>query len=93
MTQRVAIICGGRSSEHEISCISAGGVLAAIDRTAYEPILIGITKEGSWVLIPENHTMAIANGVLPSVPLLLPGAGGGLIQPPRPTRALSPGQA
>ena len=68
MTQRVAIICGGRSSEHEISCISAGGVLAAIDRTAYEPILIGITKEGSWVLIPEDHTMAIVNGVLPAVP-------------------------
>ena len=68
MTQRVAIICGGRSSEHEISCISAGGVLAAIDRTAYEPILIGITKAGDWVLIPENHTMAIVDGVLPTVP-------------------------
>ena len=68
MTQRVAIICGGRSSEHEISCISAGGVLAAIDRSAYEPVLIGITKTGSWVLIPTDHTMAIENGVLPTVP-------------------------
>ena len=35
---RVAIICGGRSSEHEISCISAGGILAGIDRTLYEPV-------------------------------------------------------
>jgi len=68
MTQRVAIICGGRSSEHEISCISAGGVLAAIDRSRYEPILIGITKAGSWVLIPTDHSMAIENGVLPTVP-------------------------
>jgi D-alanine-D-alanine ligase len=68
MTKRVAIICGGRSSEHEISCISAGGVLAAIDRTLYEPILIGITKEGSWVLIPEGHSMEIKGGVLPHVP-------------------------
>jgi D-alanine-D-alanine ligase len=68
MTQRVAIICGGRSSEHEISCISAGGVLAAIDRSRYEPILIGITKTGAWVLIPTDHTMTIENGVLPTVP-------------------------
>lgn len=68
MTKRVAIICGGRSSEHEISCISAGGVIAAIDRSLYEPILIGITKDGSWVLIPEGHPLAITGGVLPEVP-------------------------
>ena len=68
MTKRVAIICGGRSSEHEISCISAGGVIAAIDRSLYEPILIGITKDGSWVLIPEGHNLAIKQGVLPEVP-------------------------
>jgi D-alanine-D-alanine ligase len=68
MTQRVAIICGGRSSEHEISCISAGGVIAAIDRSLYEPILIGIKKDGSWVLIPESHPLVIKDGVLPEVP-------------------------
>ena len=68
MTKRVAIICGGRSSEHEISCISAGGVIAAIDRSLYEPILIGITKDGSWVLIPEGHPMEIKDGGLPEVP-------------------------
>jgi D-alanine-D-alanine ligase len=68
MTKRVAIICGGRSSEHEISCISAGGVIAAIDRSLYEPILIGITKDGSWVLIPEGHPLTITGGVLPEVP-------------------------
>ncbi len=66
--KRVAIICGGRSSEHEISCISAGGVLAAIDRNKYDPILIGITKSGKWVLVPESHKMEISGGVLPSVP-------------------------
>ncbi len=68
MKKRVAIICGGRSSEHEISCISAGGVVAAIDRSLYEPLLIGITKAGSWVLIPDGHLMAIKDGVLPEVP-------------------------
>ena len=65
----VAILCGGRSSEHEISCISAGGILSALDRTRYEPILIGITRtSGRWVLMPENSELSIVNGVLPSVP-------------------------
>lgn len=68
MTTRVAIICGGRSSEHEISCTSAGGVLSAIDRTLYDPVVIGITKSGKWVLIPENHQLSIKDGVLPVVP-------------------------
>ena len=67
MTQRVAIICGGRSSEHEISCISAGGVLSAIDRDKYEPVLIGISKSGKWFLLTENHSLALTNGVLPTV--------------------------
>lgn len=68
MKKRVAIICGGRSSEHEISCISAGGVLGAIDCTQFEPILIGITKSGKWVLIPEGHSMDISGSTLPCVP-------------------------
>jgi len=68
MTQRVAIICGGRSSEHEISCISAGGVLSAIDRGKYQPVLIGISKRGEWFLLPENHSLALSNGVLPTIP-------------------------
>jgi D-alanine-D-alanine ligase len=68
MKQNVAILCGGRSSEHEISCISAGGVLAAIDRSKYQPVLIGITRAGAWVLIPDGYTMEIKDGVLPTVP-------------------------
>jgi D-alanine-D-alanine ligase len=68
MMQRVAIICGGRSSEHEISCISAGGVLSAIDRSKYEPVLIGISKSGKWFLLPVNHSLALINGVLPTIP-------------------------
>ena len=68
MKKRVAIICGGRSSEHEISCISAGSVFAAMDRTRYEPVLIGITKSGKWVLVPESHSMKIEGRVLPTIP-------------------------
>ena len=63
----VAIICGGRSSEHEISCLSAGGVLAGLDTAKFDAVLIGITKEGNWVLLPNNYPLAIINGVLPSV--------------------------
>jgi D-alanine-D-alanine ligase len=65
----VAILCGGRSSEHSISCISAGGILAVIDRDRYQPLLIGITRtSGRWVLIPDSHPLSIMDGVLPSVP-------------------------
>ena len=66
--KRVAIICGGKSSEHEISCVSAGGVLSAIDTNEFEIVLIGITKGGKWLLLPTDTTFAITNGALPQVP-------------------------
>jgi len=66
--ETIAIIFGGRSSEHEISCLSAGGILTAIDRTKYDVLLIGITKEGNWVLVPESHQLSIIDAKLPEVP-------------------------
>jgi len=65
---RVAIICGGKSSEHEISCVSANGILNAIDRSKFEPVLIGITKSGKWLLLPDDSNFSIINGALPTVP-------------------------
>ena len=65
---RVAIICGGKSSEHEISCVSANGILNAIDRSKFEPVLIGITKSGKWLLLPGDTNFSIINGALPTVP-------------------------
>ena len=65
---RVAIICGGKSSEHEISCISANGILNAIDRSKFEPVLLGITKSGKWLLLPDDTTFITQNGALPTVP-------------------------
>jgi D-alanine-D-alanine ligase len=47
---RVAIVFGGRSSEHAISCVTAGSVLDAIDRTAYDVVPVGIATDGRWVL-------------------------------------------
>jgi len=65
---RVAVIFGGRSSEHTISCISAGSILRAIDQAKYEVIPIGITEQGKWVLeSTESSRLAISNGVFPKV--------------------------
>lgn len=67
-TTTVAIICGGRSSEHEISCISAKGVLGAIDRSLFHPILIGISRAGDWLLLDEKNPFVNGSDGLPSVP-------------------------
>jgi len=47
---RIGVIFGGRSSEHEVSLISASCVLAAIDKDKYDVVPIGITKSGQWLL-------------------------------------------
>ena len=71
--KRVAIICGGRSSEHSISCISAKGVLEAIDRKIFEPILIGITLRGKWVALKSADDFGVGSDGLPIVPDTAPG--------------------
>ena len=48
--KRVLILYGGRSSEHQVSCLSARSVLSVIDRDRYDVIPVGITREGRWVL-------------------------------------------
>ena len=47
---RVAVVFGGRSSEHGISCVTAGSVLQAIDRDTYDVVPVGIATDGRWVL-------------------------------------------
>ena len=64
----VTIVCGGRSSEHEISCISASGIISAIDRKKFNPSLVGITKNGKWVSLPADTKFEIKDGQLPTVP-------------------------
>jgi D-alanine-D-alanine ligase len=51
---RVAVVFGGRSSEHGISCVTAGSVLQAIDRERYDVVPIGIATDGRWVLESED---------------------------------------
>jgi D-alanine-D-alanine ligase len=66
---RVALLFGGRSSEHAISCVTAGSVLAAIDTTKYDVVPIGIATDGRWVLeSADAGRLAITSGVeLPQV--------------------------
>lgn len=51
---RLALVFGGRSSEHAVSCATAASVLRAIDRDRYEVVPIGIARDGSWVLAADD---------------------------------------
>lgn len=53
MKKRIAVIFGGQSSEHEVSCMSAVNVIGGLNREKYEIHMIGITKEGHWIYV-EN---------------------------------------
>ncbi|MGF1653003.1 MAG: D-alanine--D-alanine ligase family protein [Actinomycetales bacterium] len=75
---RVAVLFGGRSGEHPISCVTAGGVLAAIDRDAYDVVAVGIDTEGRWWLADDSPgPWELRGDVLPSVDGASPGRGGG----------------
>ncbi len=50
----IALLFGGRSSEHGISCVTAAGILKAIDRDKFDVVLVGITKQGATVLMHED---------------------------------------
>jgi D-alanine-D-alanine ligase len=64
---RVAVVFGGRSAEHAISCVSAGSVMAALDPDRYEVVPVGITPDGGWVLADPDQRLAITDGKLPEV--------------------------
>ncbi len=65
---RIAVVFGGRSSEHAISVVTAGAVMGAIDRTKYDVLPIGITTDGRWALTADDpERMAIAGRTLPNV--------------------------
>jgi D-alanine-D-alanine ligase len=66
---RVALVFGGRSQEHAISCSTAASVLRALDRDRYDVVPIGITRQGRWVLVDDDpEALEIRRGRLPSVP-------------------------
>ncbi|MFG3194641.1 D-alanine--D-alanine ligase family protein [Streptomyces sp. NPDC048208] len=79
---RVAVVFGGRSSEHGISTVTAGAVLGAIDRTKYDVLPIGITRDGRWVLTAdEPQRMAITDRRTPEVLDVAESTEGGVVLP------------
>jgi D-alanine-D-alanine ligase len=65
--RRIAVLFGGRSAEHEISCISARSVIDALDPSTNEVIPIGITREGRWHVLPGPPSLPSETGRLPEV--------------------------
>jgi D-alanine-D-alanine ligase len=65
--RRIAVLFGGRSAEHEISCISARYVMDALDPETTEVVPIGIAKDGSWHLMPGPPALPADTGRMPEV--------------------------
>jgi len=74
---RVALLAGGRSSEHEISLASARSVLEALDPERYDVVGVAIGRDGRWALDPANDTLQLGSG-RPAETLPVPTEGGTL---------------
>ena len=74
---RVAVLFGGKSGEHEISLLSAASVLDAIDKTKYAVTLVGIGKDGRWLLGADARALLTGKPVKKAT-----GRGTGLAQNP-----------
>jgi D-alanine-D-alanine ligase len=82
---RVAVVFGGRSSEHAISCVSAGSILSALDPDQYEVVPVGITRAGRWVLASGDPArLSITERGLPEI---TEASGAALVLPADPTSA------
>ena len=67
---KIAIIYGGRSSEHSVSCISAGAIMSHLDPEKYELYPIGITQQGTWTVGESDpEKLRSTNAVMPTVTL------------------------
>lgn len=65
---RVLIVCGGRSAEHEVSLVSALSVARALDKDRFEALLVGIDRQGHWLLPGETQALLEAPmGHMPSL--------------------------
>ena len=63
---RVAVVYGGRSTEHSVSCVSAGAIMNHLDPEKFQVVPIGITREGTWTP-GTTEGLEIVDGVLPEV--------------------------
>ncbi len=65
MKRRIVVLFGGRSAEHEVSCVSARSVMDALDSERYQAIPIGVTKDGHWLLMPGGPPALAAGSATP----------------------------
>ncbi|MFW6208535.1 MAG: D-alanine--D-alanine ligase family protein [Spirochaetota bacterium] len=78
--ERIGILFGGKSGEHEVSLISAASVFTHIDRSRFEPVLIGIDRDGRWYLqtdpkLNADKTALVMNTEPEQIVSVLPGQG------------------
>ncbi|MEG2513548.1 MAG: D-alanine--D-alanine ligase family protein [Acetivibrio sp.] len=69
--QTIAILFGGQSSEHEVSCVSATTIISNIDKDKYLMLFVGITKEGHWVKADSLEDIVSGNWRNSSIPAIL----------------------
>ncbi len=81
---RVAVVFGGRSTEHAISCLSAGGVLGALDPDEFEIVPVGITREGRWILT-DGDPQRLSLDVRRALPEITAASGSAVVLPGDPT--------
>jgi D-alanine-D-alanine ligase len=81
---RVAVVFGGRSTEHAISCVSAGSILGALDPAEFEVVPVGITRSGEWVLTSGDPRQLMIQGR--NLPEITSGSGQAMVLPADPTR-------
>ena len=73
---RVALLAGGRSSEHDISLLSARSVLEALDPERYDVVSVAIGRDGRWALEPGSLQQSVTSGAVETLPV--PAEGGTL---------------
>jgi len=66
---RIAVVFGGASSEHAVSCLTAAGVVGVLDRDRYDVVGIGITRSGRWIVVDPDAiaNFAVTDGRLPEL--------------------------
>jgi D-alanine-D-alanine ligase len=75
---RAGILFGGRSAEHEVSVVSAQGVMGAIDRERFQVVPLGVTKDGAWLTPEETQEALAAINAERLASLRAPAAAGGI---------------
>jgi D-alanine-D-alanine ligase len=77
-------VFGGRSTEHAISCLSAGGVLGALDPDEFEIVPVGITREGRWILT-DGDPRQLSLNISRALPEITAASGSAVVLPGDPT--------